>query len=174
MTEALPESISPESLTLSLRRAGVLCGGRVSSIDAEVSHTTIASQITRLRLAYEGDSEGAPAALILKIVLPERNSKGLERRTPGSRVLPGCRSRHAARRPAALFRRRMEPRNAALAPAVGRSGRVAHNRDDLAAAADATRLRADRPRLGALSRILVGQSAAGAVDRILGERRGHR
>ncbi len=75
MTEALPESISPESLTLSLRRAGVLCGGRVSSIDAEVSHTTIASQITRLRLAYEGDSEGAPAALILKIVLPERIAK---------------------------------------------------------------------------------------------------
>jgi hypothetical protein len=75
MAEPVPESISPESLTLSLRRAGALGGGRVSSVVAESPRTTILSQITRLRLAFEGDADGAPAALILKTGLPERMTK---------------------------------------------------------------------------------------------------
>jgi hypothetical protein len=74
MTEPLPVSISPESLTLSLRRAGSLGGGRVSSVVAESTQATIVSRITRLRLAYEGDAGGAPAALILKSGLPGWNT----------------------------------------------------------------------------------------------------
>jgi hypothetical protein len=74
MAEPLPESISPESFTLSLRRAGTLGGGRVSSVVAESPHM-IVSRITRLRLAFEGDADGAPAALILKTGLPERMTK---------------------------------------------------------------------------------------------------
>ena len=75
MAEPVPESISPESLTLSLRRAGALGGGRVGSVVAESPRATIPSRITRLRLAFEGDADGAPAALILKTGLPERMSR---------------------------------------------------------------------------------------------------
>ena len=75
MAEPVPESISPESLTLSLRCAGALGGGRVSSVVAESPRATILSRITRLRLAFEGDADGAPAALILKTGLPEWMTK---------------------------------------------------------------------------------------------------
>lgn len=75
MAEPVPDSISPESLTVLLRRAGALGGGRVSSVVAESSRETILSRITRLRLAYDGDADGAPAALILKSGLPERMTK---------------------------------------------------------------------------------------------------
>jgi hypothetical protein len=75
MTESLPESISPETLTAALRRMGALSAGHVRSIVAESSRATVLSRITRLRLSYEGDVGGAPATLILKTGLPERMTK---------------------------------------------------------------------------------------------------
>jgi hypothetical protein len=72
MTEPLPASMSPENLTSSLRSAGALGGGRVSSVIAESTQATFVARITRLRLAYGGDAGSAPAALILKTGLPER------------------------------------------------------------------------------------------------------
>jgi hypothetical protein len=70
--ESVPESVSPESLTLALRHAGVLGEGRVEAVEIDNARSTILSRITRLRLAYKGDVVGAPATLILKTGLPER------------------------------------------------------------------------------------------------------
>ena len=74
--EALPDSITPESLTRALRRSGVLGKGAVSAVEGENARSTILSRIVRLRLAYEGEAAGAPAALIFKTGLPERLTGG--------------------------------------------------------------------------------------------------
>jgi hypothetical protein len=74
--EALPESITPESLTRSLRRAGVLGEGRVGAVEAENARSTVLSRIVRLRLAYEGEAAGAPPSLIFKTGLLERLTGG--------------------------------------------------------------------------------------------------
>jgi hypothetical protein len=71
-SEALPESVTPESLTVALRRSGVLGEGRVSAVEAENARSTVLSRIVRLRLAYEGEAPGAPRSLIFKTGLPER------------------------------------------------------------------------------------------------------
>jgi len=62
-----------EHLTGALRAAGVLSGaGRVRETAVESPQNTILSQIVRLRLAYEGATDGAPANLILKTCHPDR------------------------------------------------------------------------------------------------------
>jgi hypothetical protein len=71
-TQAPPESITPDSLTLALRRGGVLGEGRVTAVEAEQPRSTVLSRIVRLNLAYEGDAQGAPHSLIFKTGLPER------------------------------------------------------------------------------------------------------
>ena len=75
-TEPLPESVTPEALTRALRRAGALGEGRVSEVTVESARATVLSRIVRLRLAYEGEAEGAPPSLIFKTGLPERLSGG--------------------------------------------------------------------------------------------------
>ena len=74
--EALPESVTAESLTRALRRSGILGDGRVSEVEAENARSTILSRIVRLRLAYEGEDAGAPLTLIFKTGLPERLTGG--------------------------------------------------------------------------------------------------
>ncbi len=74
--EPSPESVTPEALTLALRRAGALGEGRVSAVEAENPRSTVLSRIVRLRLAYEGEAEGAPRTLIFKTGLPERMTGG--------------------------------------------------------------------------------------------------
>jgi hypothetical protein len=74
--EPSPESVSAETLTLALRRAGALGEGRVSAVEAENPHSTVLSRIVRLRLTYEGEAEGAPRTLIFKTGLRERMTGG--------------------------------------------------------------------------------------------------
>src|SRR5277367_3867800 len=76
ISEASPESVTPESLTLALRRSGILGEGHVSAVEAENARSTILSRIVRLRLAYEGGAAGAPPSLIFKTGLPERLTGG--------------------------------------------------------------------------------------------------
>ena len=59
-TEPLPESITPEALTLALRRSGVLGERRVSEVTVESTRATVLSRIARPRLIYDGDAPGAP------------------------------------------------------------------------------------------------------------------
>ncbi len=75
-TEPLPESVTPEALTLALRRSGVLGEDRVSEVTVESARATVLSRIARLRLTYDGDASGAPPTLILKTALPERLTTG--------------------------------------------------------------------------------------------------
>ena len=75
-TEPLPESVTPEALTLALRRAGVLGECRVSEVTVESTRATVLARIARLRLIYDGDTPGAPPTLILKTGLPERLTTG--------------------------------------------------------------------------------------------------
>src|SRR4051812_23265599 len=72
MTEALPEGVNAERVTDALRRSSALCGGRVCDVAVESSRNTILSRIIRVRLTYDGASDGAPASLILKTGLPGR------------------------------------------------------------------------------------------------------
>lgn len=69
--EALPVQAGAEHLTDVLRRAGVLGDGHVCEVVVESSRATILSQITRLRLAYEGAGD-APGSIILKTGLAGR------------------------------------------------------------------------------------------------------
>jgi hypothetical protein len=76
MTESLPEAVSAETLTLALRRSGVLGGARVSAVEVTSARSTLLSLIVRLALAYEGDAARAPPTLIFKTGLPERLTGG--------------------------------------------------------------------------------------------------
>ncbi len=64
--EPLTELVTPEALTLALRRSGALAGGRVSEVTVESPRATVLSRIARLRLIYDGDAPGAPPTLIVK------------------------------------------------------------------------------------------------------------
>ena len=75
-THTPPESITPDSLTLVLRRSGALGHGRVSAVEAEQPRSTVLSRIVRLLLTYEGEAAGAPRTLIFKTGLPERLTGG--------------------------------------------------------------------------------------------------
>jgi len=65
-TAALPPALSPEHLTDVLRRAGMLGDGHVSRLETESARDTLVSQIVRVRLVYDGASDGAPDRLFLK------------------------------------------------------------------------------------------------------------
>jgi len=70
MTTGLPDAVDPDRLTDALRRNGVLSAGRVRDVTTDTPTDTLVSRIVRLRLAYEGLAEKAPATLILKIRKP--------------------------------------------------------------------------------------------------------
>src|SRR5690349_5165302 len=67
---ALPDLADAAYLTALLRRNGLLAGGRVREVKADPPRDMILSRIVRLRLAYEGAADGAPASLIVKLPLP--------------------------------------------------------------------------------------------------------
>src|SRR5690349_10947529 len=67
---ALPASTEPDRLTMSLREAGVLPRGRVTSVRSVHSFPTILSVLHRLKLDYEDAASGAPRHLYLKTGLP--------------------------------------------------------------------------------------------------------
>lgn len=68
--DASPKAASPENLTAALRRCGVLTGGRVQSVESETLPTLI-SRVMRLRLRYEGATDGPPS-VIFKSEIPGR------------------------------------------------------------------------------------------------------
>jgi hypothetical protein len=65
-TEALPGAADAERLTEALRRCGAISRARVCNVVALTSLKKLRSHTFRLRLEYEGPSEGAPTSLILK------------------------------------------------------------------------------------------------------------
>lgn len=73
MTESLPSATDPEHLSEVLRGCGALRDGRVCSVAVDSSRPTLLSRIVRLRLAYDGDGDGAPRSIICKTGLPERS-----------------------------------------------------------------------------------------------------
>jgi Ecdysteroid kinase-like family len=70
--EPLPAAASAGRLTDTLRRAGALGDGSVSSVAIDSSRSTVLSRITRLRLTYSDSAPNSPSSLILKTGLPER------------------------------------------------------------------------------------------------------
>jgi hypothetical protein len=70
MATDLPDAANPDRLTDVLRRHEVLSAGRVRDVTAEAPRDMLVSRIMRLKLAYEGPAENAPATLILKIRKP--------------------------------------------------------------------------------------------------------
>lgn len=66
MTEVLPDAASPEHLTEVLRQAGVLPGGRVTTVTAQVSRATLISTTMRLRLEGADDAGALPMSVFLK------------------------------------------------------------------------------------------------------------
>lgn len=68
---AVPPNLADAAhLTAILRRNGVLADGRVCEVTADAPRDMILSRIVRLKLAYEGEANGAPASLIIKLPLP--------------------------------------------------------------------------------------------------------
>jgi len=67
VTTELPDAAKPDHLTDALRRHGVLSAGRVRDVTTDAPRDTLLSRIVRLKLAYEGPAEKAPASLILKM-----------------------------------------------------------------------------------------------------------
>jgi thiamine kinase-like enzyme len=70
VTADLPDAARADHLTEALRRHGVLSAGRVRDVTTDAPRDTLVSRIVRLKLAYEGPAEKAPASLILKIPKP--------------------------------------------------------------------------------------------------------
>ena len=171
MTEPLPEAADSESLTSALRRCGALTDGRVSAVAVESTRATILSKIVRLRLTYDRPAAGAPNTLIFKTGLPER----LTGAGNGGRQEVAFYTEIASAMPAGLVPRCFEAEwrrgHETLAPPPRRPDRLASDRNDMAVAADARAVRADRSDLGALPRALVGRPAPRRLDRALGRRR---
>jgi len=70
-TMAVPPRLADAAhLTTILRRNGVLADGRVREVTADPTRDMMLSRIVRLRIAYEGAADGAPASLILKLPMP--------------------------------------------------------------------------------------------------------
>jgi Ecdysteroid kinase-like family len=74
--ERLPHAMDRDRITDALRRAGVLTDARVSAVEVASSRPTILSQITRLRLSYDGAAPDAPRSVIFKTGLAERPDGG--------------------------------------------------------------------------------------------------
>jgi hypothetical protein len=70
VTTDLPDAAKLDHLTDALRRHGVLSAGRVRDVTTDAPHDTLVSRIARLKLAYEGAAEKAPASLILTMWRP--------------------------------------------------------------------------------------------------------
>jgi hypothetical protein len=70
VTTDLPDAAKPDHLTDALRHHGVLSAGRVRDVTTDAPRDTLLSRIVRLKLAYEGPAEKAPASLILKMWRP--------------------------------------------------------------------------------------------------------
>lgn len=68
----------PQHLTTVLRQAGALGDGSVREVTVESDRPTIVSRIVRLRLEYDGESDDAPASVVLKTAHPERIAMGWE------------------------------------------------------------------------------------------------
>jgi thiamine kinase-like enzyme len=66
MPDAMPDSISPEHLTVVLRGAGVLSAGRVTSVAVESSRQMLVSDVMRLRLEMDGHAGEAPLRVFFK------------------------------------------------------------------------------------------------------------
>ena len=66
VTTGLPEAAKPDHLTDALRRHGVLSTGRVRDVTTDAPRDLLMSRIVRIKLAYDGPAEKAPASLILK------------------------------------------------------------------------------------------------------------
>jgi|SRR5882757_1816828 hypothetical protein len=66
----LSKAASPEYLTEALGKS--FAEVRVCDVVVESSHSTILSEITRLRLTYDGEASGAPHTIILKTGRPDR------------------------------------------------------------------------------------------------------
>src|SRR5512147_3327054 len=62
----VPPGATPERLTASLRRAGVLADGAVVDVAVETPRDTLISRVARLRLTYSGPAPGAPSHVFLK------------------------------------------------------------------------------------------------------------
>lgn len=84
MTTGLPDAAKPDHLTDALRRHGMLSAGRVRDVTTDAPRDTLQSRIVRLKLAYEGAAEKAPASLILKLWRPR---DGLPEAWQGREVL---------------------------------------------------------------------------------------
>ena len=90
-------------LTEVLRRAGVLGGSRVTDVTVESSRPTIISQITRLRLAFQGPAHDAPLSVILKTEHADRVGSGRQEvafyhdvaAAMSARLTPFCFEAHA-------------------------------------------------------------------------------
>ena len=67
-------SITTTESPIDARRLSDMLGRKVRSVSVEASNPTIVSHVYRLRLAYDGDAEGAPATLFLKT--RQRDPKG--------------------------------------------------------------------------------------------------
>ena len=73
MTQKPPhKAANPEHLTAALRNSGLHLDVRVSDVVVESSHTTVLSEITRLRPIYVGEASGAPRTIMLKTGRPDR------------------------------------------------------------------------------------------------------
>jgi hypothetical protein len=69
-TNALPATIEPTQLTATLRTAGVLPEGQVTSVRSVHDFPTVLSHLHRLKLEYEGAAANAPRHLYLKTGQP--------------------------------------------------------------------------------------------------------
>lgn len=67
--ETVHPALSAAYLTDALRRSGALGDGRVSEVALEGSSNKLLSRIIRVRAAYEGRADGAPAQILLKTAL---------------------------------------------------------------------------------------------------------
>src|SRR5215471_4812854 len=80
VTTDLSEAAKPDHLTDALRRHGVLPTGRVRDVTTDAPRDLLMSRIVRLKLAYDGPAEKAPASIILKTWGPR---DGQPLRSPG-------------------------------------------------------------------------------------------
>jgi hypothetical protein len=163
MTDGLPPAATAAYLTDVLQRTGVLGDATVREVTVESARSTIMSRITRLRLSYDGATDGAPESLFLKTRLPER-----------------ARNHYAGGRRKVAFYAIVAPQmNAGLVPRCFDAQWDAETDDwhllledltdthvppqHLALAAEPCAMRADHRRAGALSCRLEGRCAAGCL-----------
>ena len=156
MTTDLPDAAKPDHLTDTLRRHGVLSAGRVRDVTTDGPRDTLKSRIVRLKLAYEGAAEKAPASLILKTWRPR---DGVPEAWAAREVLfydtvaPATPAGPLLR----CFDAGQSPRDQGLAPASGGRHRQPPHRHRMAITAHRAAVPCHRWRAGALPRRVVGR-----------------